>query len=163
VDGAKELLAVLEERDFDGLTNEAGATKVFGNLHQLVAIWQRGRHVGVVNCDFLAVKGVEDGFVVCESFVSLGNTAILVDNQAGATIRAFAGLCEFLQAYILVTSAISESELRCPRTYHKLQNTRRKIIRRQMRELNHPADLDARALRTVVQLRGMRLSEHVRK
>jgi hypothetical protein len=161
LDSAEEFLAMLEESDFNWLTDDAGATEVVADLEKLIAVRQRSRHVGVVNGELFAVEAVEDSFIVTEGLLGLGDATILVDDDASAAICALAGGCEVLQAGVSVTGCRSESALSYSRTYHKLESPRGMGIRGQTRQFNHPADLDACAPRAVTQLRRVGLSEQI--
>ena len=66
-------------------------------MEESVAFSERGGCICVVDGEFFVVEGVQDSFVVAESFVGLWNTAIFVDDETGAAVGAFASRSEFLE------------------------------------------------------------------
>jgi hypothetical protein len=54
----------------------------------LIAVLERGGHVGVGDLELFVVEGVEDAFVVLEGLDGFGNAPVFVDDEAIATVSA---------------------------------------------------------------------------
>ena len=69
LDSPKEILVVLEESDIDWLGDQACAAQIVLDLEKLVTVRGNCRHIGIAHNEILISEGVENGFLVGESFI----------------------------------------------------------------------------------------------
>ena len=62
----------------------------------MIAILERGGHVGVIDGEFLVVEGVENALIVVEDFGSLRDASVLVYDQAVQAVGSLSSWSKFL-------------------------------------------------------------------